>query len=214
MRSAATLTFGIASSIAMVWTGVAVASLVTPSSGSSPLRPMESDQLWVSKPVRIDTARQSLERLTPRFSSYVTDDERKTIELASLNPKSTSATLPVDSASETASAEDRNAMHTNDQSGGTVAQVSPEQLAWCGARYRSYDPQTNTYRAYSGEIRTCAFPGSANNPTEQAMAQKDAGGDPAHVAWCQSRYRSYDTGTDTYRSYSGAIRPCISPVSQ
>ena len=29
---------------------------------------------------------------------------------------------------------------------------------WCSARYRSYDPDNNTYRAFSGEIRACVSP--------------------------------------------------------
>jgi hypothetical protein len=29
---------------------------------------------------------------------------------------------------------------------------------WCFARYRSYDPDNNTYRAFSGEIRACVSP--------------------------------------------------------
>lgn len=36
----------------------------------------------------------------------------------------------------------------------------------------------------------------------------------AHVAWCRSRYRSYDEGTDSYTSYMGEERPCVSPVSK
>jgi hypothetical protein len=29
---------------------------------------------------------------------------------------------------------------------------------WCFARYRSYNPDNNTYRAFSGEIRSCVSP--------------------------------------------------------
>ena len=34
---------------------------------------------------------------------------------------------------------------------------------------------------------------------------------PAHVAWCKQRYRSYDADRNTYRPYSGGTRECISP---
>lgn len=34
----------------------------------------------------------------------------------------------------------------------------------------------------------------------------------AHVAWCEQRYNSYDAATDSYRSYSGEVRPCVSPA--
>ncbi len=33
----------------------------------------------------------------------------------------------------------------------------------------------------------------------------------AHLDWCASRYRSYDPTRNTYRSYSGGSRECVSP---
>ncbi|WP_407951378.1 BA14K family protein [Pararhizobium qamdonense] len=38
---------------------------------------------------------------------------------------------------------------------GTVYS-SDEHAQWCFARYRSYNPDDNTYRALSGEIRASA----------------------------------------------------------
>lgn len=32
-----------------------------------------------------------------------------------------------------------------------------------------------------------------------------------HVEWCASRYRSYRSEDNSYRSYRGQVRPCISP---
>ncbi|MER9299783.1 BA14K family protein [Mesorhizobium sp. M0621] len=34
---------------------------------------------------------------------------------------------------------------------------------------------------------------------------------PPHLAWCASRYRSYRADDNSYMSYSGQQRPCISP---
>lgn len=34
---------------------------------------------------------------------------------------------------------------------------------------------------------------------------------PEHFSWCEARYRSYDPVRNTYRSFSGDIRPCDSP---
>jgi len=39
----------------------------------------------------------------------------------------------------------------------------------------------------------------------------DAGDD--HVQWCMDRYRSYNLRTNTWVSYSGRVRQCISPFS-
>jgi len=33
----------------------------------------------------------------------------------------------------------------------------------------------------------------------------------AHMQWCAARYRSYRPAENSYRSYSGELRPCISP---
>jgi BA14K-like protein len=35
----------------------------------------------------------------------------------------------------------------------------------------------------------------------------------AHVEWCLNRYRSYRPRTNTWTSYSGRVRRCISPYS-
>ena len=32
-----------------------------------------------------------------------------------------------------------------------------------------------------------------------------------HIDWCEDHYRSYDVGTNTWVSYSGEVRQCISP---
>jgi preprotein translocase subunit Sec61beta len=32
-----------------------------------------------------------------------------------------------------------------------------------------------------------------------------------HVEWCLNRYRSYNVRTNTWRSYSGHVRQCVSP---
>lgn len=34
-----------------------------------------------------------------------------------------------------------------------------------------------------------------------------------HVRWCSARYRSYDYRTNTWISYSGHVRYCVSPYS-
>jgi hypothetical protein len=38
-------------------------------------------------------------------------------------------------------------------------------------------------------------------------------GGSAHVEWCSNRYRSYRPRTNTWTSYSGKVRRCISPYS-
>lgn len=62
---------------------------------------------------------------------------------------------------------------------------------------------------------------SALQPNPGDAAEDSAPWDPkvaemqtAHVEWCADRYRSYDPANDSYRSYSGQVRPCVSPYSE
>jgi len=41
---------------------------------------------------------------------------------------------------------------------GEIGYPKESHAQWCFARYRSYNPDNNTYRAFSGEIRFCASP--------------------------------------------------------
>lgn len=34
---------------------------------------------------------------------------------------------------------------------------------------------------------------------------------PQHIGWCSQRYRSYDSLDNTYRSFNGELRDCVSP---
>lgn len=53
---------------------------------------------------------------------------------------------------------------------------------------------------------------NAAQPSQQAQAQQQQAQLPAaHLEWCANRYRSYRPDENSYRSYSGELRPCISP---
>lgn len=47
-----------------------------------------------------------------------------------------------------------------------------------------------------------------------AIAPKAADLPPPHLAWCASRYRSYHPDDNSYLSYSGQLRRCVSPYLQ
>lgn len=96
----------------------------------------------------------------------------------------------------------------------------------CSSRYRSYRVEDNTYQPYDGgPRRLCALrqdqAETANADGGQVyMANQvlDDSADPrsmapAHVEWCSARYRSYDPTSDSYRSFSGSRRSCVSPFN-
>jgi hypothetical protein len=62
----------------------------------------------------------------------------------------------------------------------------------------------------SGQGQPAADVGVAQQPAtvdQQAGPQLPV----AHLQWCATRYRSYRPAENSYRSYSGELRPCISP---
>lgn len=96
----------------------------------------------------------------------------------------------------------------------------------CSSRYRSYRIEDNTYQPYDGgPRRLCAL-------RKDGAETAKAGGDenyvasrvlddasdpmtttPAHSEWCATRYRSYDPSTNSYQSFSGSRRLCVSPFN-
>ncbi|WP_244490522.1 BA14K family protein [Rhizobium sp. Root708] len=147
-----------------------------------------SSELWTNAPVHIDTAIQNYERLPAVYSSYVTDP-----------PRVPSAVAAIDLPSEAPNA--------------TTPSYSAEHVAWCGSRYRSYDPTSNSYRAYSGDNKICVSPYTVATPAQSAVATVTtsyaAGGG---AAWCAERFQSYRASDNTYQPYDGPRRTCVPPA--
>ena len=51
---------------------------------------------------------------------------------------------------------------------------------------------------------TASIDESTSSPASDALS-------PEHISWCEARFRSYDPTDNSYRSFSGSIRPCNSP---
>lgn len=98
----------------------------------------------------------------------------------------------------------------------------------CSAKYRSYRAEDNTYQPYgSSSRRLCELRNDApaienaransGNDFQSAslMSDETAGTDTlfAHERWCQTRYASYDSSTDTYQPFSGPRANCVSPYN-
>ncbi|MFI0849229.1 BA14K family protein [Mesorhizobium sp. IMUNJ 23232] len=119
-----------------------------------------------------------------------------------------------------------------DQKTETVPEPAPDQAAtmahvqWCSERYRSYRPEDNSYRSYSGSQRECVSPftsGSRTREEEEVVDHADIGIDrpharyaveegtasfltPRHIASCFARYRSYSPENNSYQPYGGGSR--------
>ena len=99
--------------------------------------------------------------------------------------------------------------------------LDPQHVAWCASKYRSYRAGDNSYRAFSGERRTCMSPyietemvatetasyvDAGSVEVEMPVIEADYVGSGAGSAWCQARYRSYRASDNTYQPYSGGPR--------
>lgn len=113
------------------------------------------------------------------------------------------------------------------------AEALAAHVEWCAQRYRSYRPRDNSYTPYRGGRSVCVSPFSkdfakdgisappapGDSYTEgEAVVQQASAGiaaenlayDDAHLAYCFSRYRSYDPADNTYQPYGGGPRrPCL-----
>lgn len=189
MKTVASLTFGIVSSVVSCVAAAAVASIVMAKSESNEFGGLYAPDLWTAKPVRVDQSNQSYTRVSPVYSSYVTDAPKISLATRSLDPSPAAVTVaePV---------------------------LSPEHLSWCSQRYRSDDPARNDYRAFSGEMRTCTSPFSQQaGRSGPAMAQagaiaSSAVGSRTTSTWCSTRYQSYRAKDNTYQPYDGPRRQC------
>jgi hypothetical protein len=63
-------------------------------------------------------------------------------------------------------------------------------------------------------VTASTSPETAAQDSPLWVPQPAAGTSAAHVEWCSEHYRSYDPADDSYNSYSGVRRPCVSPDSE
>ncbi|RWX78409.1 BA14K family protein [Neorhizobium lilium] len=197
---------------------------------------IDTPDLWTSRPVKVDGAKQTYERLPslPIIASIPASDlpeprnANGNVHTASLvdNTVTSAANTGVEGDDAAAS-----------QPG---TKIDPAHADWCFARYRSYRVEDNTYQPFSGgSRRQCEEPGSsvaqsvsnastnAEPQQEQTMASADlvsvpasagaardiqASGQPNHAEWCQGRYRSYRVEDNSYQPLDGGPRRnCQSP---
>lgn len=88
-----------------------------------------------------------------------------------------------------------------------------------GDYYPRMRHRTHRYRHYHGGywydnpwwVVPFVGAGIAMSNRDRYYDRNDYGYGSRHVQWCMDRYRSYDPRSNTWVSYSGAVRQCISP---
>lgn len=138
MRAALTLALSLGSVLAVVFGGMTVASalMAEPAPHAFPEAAVAS--LWTTEPTRIDPASQGLERLPPRTVVPPQAAPKPSVDtgpaVASLDPVETGALQRAE------------------------AGLPLAHLDWCAGRYRSYNPDDNSYQPYDGPRRPCLSP--------------------------------------------------------
>ncbi|MDO1584399.1 BA14K family protein [Rhizobium oryzicola] len=171
--------------------------------------------LWTDEPIRINRMAQAF----PRADEILPDQDTA---VASVNADH--QVTPVKSISQDANPSVEVAASAPTDEGLTRAHI-----AWCAARYRSYQVEDNTYQPFGGARRICQSPDEtpSTSVATAGEAQADDRLDAAipaattspgallseHVAWCGARYSSYRAEDNTYQPYSGPRRTCQSPYA-
>jgi hypothetical protein len=191
MKTIATLAFGIACAVGASLGVSSVASAVVTEPSSTGHLTLGTSDLWTTTPVKIDRAAQGFERLPAVLSTYASSPVRIT---------------------KTASAAERS-IEVSTTASGQLPMLSSAHLDWCASRYRSFNADTNTYRSFSGEMKTCSSPfESLQSSSDQNLGQSAQSSTSEEVAaWCAARYQSYRIEDNTYQPYGGQRRPCRGP---
>ena len=190
--------------LAVFTSGLAFATWLLAAKPARQARPSISvADLWTRDAQPVKTEAQSFERI-PAEQAEVPDASGRA--KAAPDPIVTSAVQP-----STGQVEAR-------------AEMPAAHVEWCASRYRSYQPEDNSYRSYTGRQRQCISPYSdvatAQPPvavsyveanyastdgyalTDEVRPQLSAD----HIDYCFSRYRSYRPEDNTYQPYSGGPR--------
>ncbi|ESX46488.1 BA14K family protein [Mesorhizobium sp. C416B] len=192
MKAILGLVGGFVLTLAVFGSGLVFAAWLLAAKPAREARPTVSvAELWTRKARPVDKTAQDFERVPPEQSAPA--------DIAAREP-----------------AQDPARQQPDPTVTGAIprTELPPPHLAWCASRYRSYDPEDNSYMSYSGQQRTCVSPYLAADRAapreasyvEGAGAYAAAGGEPDHVASCFSRYRSYRPEDNSYQPYSGGPR--------
>jgi hypothetical protein len=198
MKAVLALVGGFVLTLAVFASGLVFAAWLIVAKPAHQAKPADSvSQLWTKDAQPVDKAAQGLERVAA--AQPAAPDAAARVQAP--DPTNTGAVAP--------------------DEGEQQARLPPAHVAWCADRYRSYNPDDNSYRSYSGQQRPCVSPyldtaaadQDAQQPAEVSYVESGAAPLVAtaelsddHVQSCFSRYRSYRPADNSYQPYSGGPR--------
>ncbi|OBQ73899.1 BA14K family protein [Mesorhizobium loti] len=199
MKAVLALVAGFVLTLAVFASGLAFAAWLILAKPVHQARPTDSvSQLWTKDAQPVDKAAPALERVAA--AQPPAPDAAARVQ--SVDPTKTAAVAP----------------GADEQQ----ARLPAAHVSWCADRYRSYNPDDNSYMSYSGQQRPCVSPYLDNSADAGQAAQQpdevsyDEGGaaplvatadlSDDHVQSCFNRYRSYRPDDNSYQPYSGGPR--------
>ena len=200
MKAILALVGGFVLTLAVFGSGLAFAAWLLAAKPAHQARPADSvAELWTKGAQPVDKAAQGLERV------------------AAAQPAAPDAAARAQPVPHDATVVSAVAPAAGEQQAGLPA----SHVRWCESRYRSYNPDDNSYMSYSGEQRPCISPyldagagDQAAQPSTEA-SYVEGGAAPLiatvevsadHVESCFSRYRSYRPEDNSYQPYTGGPR--------
>lgn len=181
--------------------GMKLSSEIAKSAAPHSFAGLHDEPLWTSVVRRVDPNQQAYQRLPAAVSASTMVAEVKPVERGNVTP---------------GSLEPASASGERDRSPSILpAEVQAAKAqTWCSARYRSFDPVSNTYQPYGGGPRqTCeASIETSATPGEEVADSGGARGPEAR--WCIERYSSYRVEDNTYQPFTGGRKQCPGPQSQ
>ncbi|BCG72111.1 hypothetical protein MesoLj113a_32690 [Mesorhizobium sp. 113-1-2] len=197
MKAVLALVAGFFLTLAVFASGLAFAAWLIVAKPAHQARPADSvSQLWTKDAQPVDKAAPGLERVAA--AQPAAPDAAARVQAP--DPTHTVAVAP--------------------GAGEQQARLPPAHVSWCADRYRSYNPDDNSYMSYSGQQRPCVSPyldttAAADQAAPAEVSYVEGGAAPLvasadlsddHVQSCFSRYRSYRPEDNSYQPYSGGPR--------
>ena len=202
MKAILALVGGFVLTLAVFASGLAFAAWLLVAKPVHQARPADSvAALWTKGAQPVDKAAQGLDRLPAEQPAALDSAARANTPRQEPDPAATAAVAPA--------------------AGEQQAALPASHVSWCANRYRSYNPDDNSYTSYGGQQRPCVSPYLDTGAADQAAqpyaeaSYVEGGAAPlmatvelpaGHIESCFSRYRSYRPDDNSYQPYSGGPR--------
>lgn len=188
MRALLSIAGGLLVSLGMFGAGLAAAIyLLAVEPVGQPGPSVEVADLWSAQPRKVDRNAQHFERI-PALASGGGDESGETeiaaadiaaaTDFGTVDPATTASVQPADGRQDrllTAPDQASDRFAGEDLEDPVVLdQITADHRDWCASRYRSYQPENNSYTSYSGQQQPCVSPYTRDLVRRDTVQEADA----------------------------------------